>query len=646
MCGFAGTFNYKTDSDSIRQTLLKMGAQLAHRGPDDEGCWTGLDIGLVHRRLSIQDLSPEGAQPMISHSGRFVIAFNGEIYNFLDLRKELEKNGFAFRGHSDTEVMLASFEYWGIEESLNRFNGMFAFALVDQREKKLFLCRDRMGEKPLYYGWQGHVLVFGSELKPLRVHPAWNAGINRNALTLLLRHNFIPAPHCIYSGILKLPPASFVSFDLTVRQPHMPKPIRYWNLSEAFNPEPGYTTGTAADELEKQLETVIREQMISDVPLGAFLSGGIDSSTVVALMQKLASQPVRTFSIGFTESGFNEAEHARAVASHLGTKHTELYVSPDDAMELIPNLPRYYDEPFADSSQLPTCLISRMTRQHVTVALSGDGGDELFCGYPRYFSILDAWKHRHHWKQQISNGVSLLPAEFLAKLIQITVPGQGKRSGITLVERIQKEANLARAKSLPEYYRHKVSYWTRPEQVVIDSVEPDYALKQAVPAEIAVDPLKTMMWMDLNWYLPDDILVKVDRAAMASSLETRIPLLDRRIVELVLGLPTELNVNANTNKQVLREVLYRHVPRELVERPKQGFAVPLEHWLRSSLRDWAEALLDPQRLREEGYLNPLPIRRLWQAHIAGQDDHSFLLWGILMFQTWLEYEKEQLVSVN
>jgi asparagine synthase (glutamine-hydrolysing) len=637
VCGFAGILAPGEAATSPCESQLRaMGNALTHRGPDADGVWQGLSLGLVHRRLAIQDLSPAGAQPMTSASGRFVIAFNGEIYNFRSLRKELESSGATFAGHSDTEVMLAAFETWGVEKSLDCFNGMFAFALVDQAERTLILARDRMGEKPLYYGWQKGVLLFGSELKALRAHPAWEGEIDRNALTLLLRHNLIPAPHTIYRNVAKLPSSSWVTFSLDGRGDLWPDPERYWSLEDAFEPVQGLTVPSAGDELERRLSAVIGEQMVADVPLGAFLSGGIDSSAVVALMQQQASQAVRTFTIGFREAGFNEAEHARAVAEYLGTEHTELYVSPEDGLRVIPQLPRMYDEPFADSSQIPTFLVSRMTREHVTVALSGDGGDELFCGYSRYPAVANAWGGRGGFKARLRQLAGALPPEQMAGIIRMLVPGEGKRAVATLAERLRQEAQLANAESLQDYYRCKLGYWAEPEALVKGGHLPDYALNCELPEGVKDDPLKTLMWLDLNWYLTDDILVKVDRAAMACSLETRVPMLDRRIVEFALGLHAELNMRGGVGKQVLREVLYRHVPRNLIDRPKQGFAVPLGQWLRTSLRDWAENLLDKGRLEREGYFNPEPICRMWQAHLLGQDDHSFPLWGVLMFQAWLE----------
>ncbi|PAU81203.1 asparagine synthase (glutamine-hydrolyzing) [Halovibrio salipaludis] len=634
MCGLAGFWRTGVQPDA--ETLLEtMGAALHHRGPDAQGTWLDgeVGIGMVHRRLSIQDLSPAGAQPMVSASGRFVMVFNGEIYNFMDLRRDLDGLGYPFRGHSDTEVMLAAFEHWGLQESLDRFNGMFAIAVLDREERALYLARDRMGEKPLYYGWQGSTFLFGSELKALRRHPDWQGRINQQALPLLLRHNLIPAPHSIHEGIFKLPPASWLRLDLDTPE-REPVVDRYWRMASFIGDTWHGDTEQASHRLESLLEEVIRDQMISDVPLGAFLSGGVDSSTVAALMQKHASDPIRTFSIGFDEPGYNEAEHAARVARHLQTDHTELYVSADDALAVIPGLPRIYDEPFADSSQIPTYLVSRMTREHVTVALSGDGGDELFCGYTRYPGMARAWQERWGTSNRLRTLLALLPPALVAPLISTLVPSQWGRGKLAIQRRLGAQRAISSAEDLSEFYRQRVSFWSHPEEALLAADEPQYGLTGALPVELRQDPLKTLMWRDLNWYLPDDILTKVDRAAMACSLETRIPMLDRRIVEFALGLPTALNMSGGTGKQVLRKVLYRHVPRDLIDRPKQGFAVPLGQWLRGPLREWAEPLLDHQRLKEQGYWRPETIRWLWREHQRGREDYSAELWGILMFQAW------------
>lgn len=645
MCGFAGFVGQESPdgTDQCESILESMGHAIIHRGPDAGGVWfdEGLCLGLTHRRLSIIDLSEFGAQPMVSESGRYVISFNGEIYNFRTLKAELESAGAQFRGHSDTEVMLAAFESWGVEQSLVRFNGMFAFALVDRSDRKLYLARDRMGEKPLYYGWQGRTFLFGSELKALTRHPCWQGDINRGALSLLLRHNLIPAPHSIYSGIHKLPPASFVSLDLKQLVPGEPlEPTRYWRLETHFIDGRDWTFNGAVSHLESLLEDVINDQMISDVPLGAFLSGGVDSSTVVALMQKRAAQPVRTFSIGFNEEGYNEAVHAAAVAEHLGTDHTELYVTEQNARDLVPSLPQIYDEPFADSSQLPTYLLSQMTRKHVTVALSGDGGDELFCGYKRYPGMLRGWQRRSSVSARLKALAGHLPPGLAARAISTIVPSQSGRSVDAIRFRLARAKAIASSQSLSEFYRQSVSFWPNPAMALVEPRDGSYGLTDALPDQVPDNDLKTLMWRDLNWYLPDDILTKVDRAAMACSLETRIPMLDHRVVSFAMGLPAALNMQGNIGKQVLRSVLYRHVPRELIDRPKQGFAVPVAVWLRGSLREWAEDLLDPTRLREQGYFKPDMVRQIWTEHLSGREEYSSLLWGILMFQAWLKEQRE------
>lgn len=642
MCGIAGFVVRSWQQAARPQVVLDtMGRAITHRGPDGAANFFDkhLGVGLAHRRLSIQDLSEHGAQPMRSAGGRFVIVFNGEIYNFRSLREELEDLGHAFRGHSDTEVMLAAFEAWGVEIAISRFAGMFAFALLDHETAQLWLVRDRMGEKPLYYGWHQATLLFGSELKALRAFPGFAPDINRAALALLLRHNFIPAPHSIYRGIHKLPPAHFLRLDLRTR-PTDTRPRAYWSVTPAFNSQNWENPESAVDALETTLGSVIREQMIADVPLGAFLSGGIDSSTVVALMQQHASRPVRTFTIGFREPGYNEAEHAGAVARHLGTEHTELYVTPQDALEVIPELPRIYDEPFADSSQIPTFLVSRMTREHVTVSLSGDGGDELFAGYAHYPAALSAWQRLHGnpgLREHAERFLLGLPDPAARAAVRLLNGEQRWLSEAAVAEKVHRERLLRSSTDLRGFFRDRDSFWAEPAQLVLDGQEPAYVLNEPLPKAVAaLPPLQQLQWLDIHGYLPDDILTKVDRAAMAVSLETRVPMLDHRFVELALSLPPEWNIAGNTGKQMLRKLLHRHVPRELVERPKQGFAIPVSHWLRGPLRDWAEALLSKERLEREGYLATPIIRAIWHDHVSGKADFSFQLWSALMFQAWLD----------
>jgi len=640
MCGFAGYLGFN-NQQTTKDTLNDMGEAIAHRGPDSSDTWVNKEynIGLVHQRLAIQDLSPHGNQPMISKSQRYVIAFNGEIYNFKSIKQELEPEGHTFTGHSDTEVMLAAFEQWGLEKSLTKFAGMFAFALIDLEQKELILARDRMGEKPLYFGNHNNCWLFGSELKALKQHSAWKNEINRDALPLLLRHNFIPAPHTIYKNTYKLSPSTFIRISLESKE--LIETKKYWSLESCFvNSNAEYSGFNSASKLlEEKLNTVIAEQMISDAPLGAFLSGGIDSSTTTALMQQQSTKKIKTFTIGFSEPEYNEAEHAKAVAKHIGTDHTELYVSAKDALNLIPQLPHIYDEPFADSSQLPTFLLCKMTKEKVTVALSGDGGDELFCGYTRYMNYAKQWQQRDSLKYKLKNAALNLPTSMLANSANFFMSSQRTLSLDSITAKIEREKVLANTQTISEFYKESISYWVKPESILISGKEPNYSLSQEPPELIAKNLHKTMMWQDLNCYLPDDILVKVDRAAMANSLETRVPMLDHRIVELALGLPINLNLKGNVGKQLLRSVLFRHVPKELIERPKVGFAIPKAKWLREELRDWAEALLNEKRLTQEGYWNVTVIRNKWQEHLSGKVNNSFQLWSVLMFQAWLENTK-------
>lgn len=603
----------------------KITCALNHRGPDDRGTWLDERSGVVlsHTRLSIVDLSPAGHQPMASACDRFVIAFNGEIYNHHKLRAQLESQNSApvWRGHSDTETLLACFRAWGIEQTLQATVGMFALALWDKQKQQLTLARDRLGEKPLYWGWCGDTLLFGSELKALKAHPGFNAEVDRGALSLLLRHNYIPAPYTIYQGIEKLPAGQYVQIKKGQLRTDV-QPKTYWQLNQAIerglaNPFSGTDT-QATDLLEQTISQAVSGQMLADVPLGAFLSGGVDSSTVVALMQQQSRQPVRTFAIGFDEPGYNEAEYAKEVARHLGTDHTELYVSAQDALDLVPRLPDIYCEPFADSSQLPTFLVSRMAKQHVTVALSGDGGDELFGGYNPYQFAPRVW-----------GKLKVLPLPLRKIAFRLL-------SGLPLPDKLAKLLRVLPAKDKEQFYHILMSHWDHPDQLVVGGLTHPTLISSPEQWPQTDSFEHWMMAMDAGQYMTDDILVKVDRAAMANSLETRVPLLDHRVVELAWQLPQHMKIRDGVGKWILREVLYRHVPREMIERPKKGFSVPLGQWLRGPLRDWAEALLSEQRLVQEGYFVPRVVRRVWSEHLQGRRDNSLKLWGVLMFQVWLE----------
>lgn len=643
MCGITGFFSRKMSIDEMNKVIDRMTGTIVHRGPDDQGVWIDEKIGVAlgHRRLSILDLSPEGHQPMVSVSGRFVIVFNGEIYNYKDLRNKLGHEGFRFRGNSDTEVMLAAIELWGVEYAVQQFVGMFAFALLDLKERLLYLVRDRLGEKPLYYGWMGETFLFGSELKSLRAHPSFTANINRDALTLFLRHNYIPAPYSIYHDIKKLSPGMILRLNITDQTQKL---NQYWSLRNKV--EEGASDlflgseKEAVDELEQLLRNAVSHQMVADVPVGAFLSGGIDSTAVVALMQAQSSLPVRTFTIGFNEADYNEAEHAKAIAKYLGTSHTELYVTPQQAMSVIPNLPTLYDEPFSDSSQIPTYLVSELARKHVTVSLSGDGGDELFGGYNRYFSAQKIW-NKISWmspkgRKILSETIRTVSIETWNKRFGwlSNVLSSSGRVG-TAGDKLYKLAEILSSQNPSMFYHQFVSHWKTPEQIVIGAKEPDTIFTDSSQWTSLNNFEQHMMFMDMASYLPDDILVKVDRAAMGVSLETRIPMLDYRLVEFAWRLPMSMKIRNGQGKWLLRQVLYQYVPKELIERPKMGFGVPIDSWLRGPLREWAEDLLDEKRLREEGFFQSEPILEKWKEHQTGRRNWQYYLWDVLMFQAWL-----------
>jgi asparagine synthase (glutamine-hydrolysing) len=643
MCGITGFWQTKRGTKDPREILNEMGAVLAHRGPDDSGIFhdDNTGIGLAFRRLSIIDLSPEGHQPMFSASGRHVIVFNGEVYNFEEIRTELGDR--QWRGHSDTEVILAAVEQWGVESAVKRFVGMFAFSLWDRQEKRLYLVRDRLGIKPLYYGHVEGDFVFASELKAIQEHPGFTAQIDRDSLALYLRHNYVPSPHCIYKGLYKLPAGSILT--LTSRDA-TPRVERFWSGLEAARA--GLTSplltddADAVDQLHHLLLNVVGLRMISDVPLGAFLSGGIDSSTVVALMQAQSSRPVKTFTIGFNEDGYNEALHAKKVAEHLGTDHTELYLTPKDGLDVVPLLPSMYDEPFSDSSQIPIFLVSKLARSRVTVSLSGDGGDELFGGYDRYSLTKRIWNLVRRLPRPVRRAAALLlravPSASNSRVHDPLQPfGQKPTRKYSWGESAHRLASFLPLDSPEAIYYQMLSHWENPTEVVPGSQEPSTVLECIAESSWPQNIEEVMMLTDLLSYLPDDILTNVDRASMAVSLEARVPLLDHRVVEFAWKLPLHFRIRKGCTKWILRQILHKYVPPELVERPKMGFAVPIDSWLRGPLREWAEDLLSVRSLEQHNLLNAYPIRQKWQEHVSGIRNWQRLLWDVLVFQNWFRY---------
>ena len=624
MCGIAGLIDIRKDksAEDLQSMTKAMTDALAHRGPDNDGFWVDQETGVAlgHRRLAIIDLSEAGRQPMQSSSGRYIINYNGEFYNFLSVKKELEEKGVQFSGGSDTEVFLEAVERWGLEEALKKINGMFAFALWDKKTQTLNLARDRMGKKPLYYGWVGKTFMFTSELKALHTHPDFVPEVDRNALAIYTRHNYVPVPWSIYKGIYKLPQASYMAVPLDKDKPL--KPQKYWDINEvAQEGSSAPFTGSfdeALKELDEILGTAVSERMISDVPLGAFLSGGIDSSLITAIMQKNSSKPIKTFCIGFEESGYNEAPHAKKIAGHLGTDHTEYFVTAEEARNVIPGMPKIFDEPFADPSQIPTYHVSRLARQNVTVALSGDGGDEGFAGYQRYHKAIMA-----------VNTINKIPGPLRKTLAQILRP--------VPLGKAQKALKFLEGVDENEFYRHILSYWQDPNELVIGGQEPKAAMNDFVDLPNIDSFMNRMMYMDMAAYLPDDILVKVDRASMATSLETRAPLLDYKVIEYAWRTPLSMKVDNNGGKLLLRTLLEQYMPKALFDRPKQGFGIPHGDWIKGPLKDWAASLLDESRLRSEGFFNADMVTQKWQEHISGQKNWDYALWGLLMFQAWNEY---------
>lgn len=642
MCGITGFWDISTcfDREKIQSIVKQMNSKIYHRGPDSDGVWSDekSGIGLGHQRLAIVDLSPLGHQPMLSQNQRYVLVFNGEIYNFQELKTELMQLGVCFQSTSDTEVMLAAFTQWGIEPSVKKFTGMFAFALWDRDQQILSLGRDRIGEKPLYYGLSGNTFVFASELKSLKTHPHWQGAINREALGLFFKYSYIPTPHTIYQGIYKLLPGTILTLNQQSFQ-QIPQPQAYWSLdSVAKNGLNNPFLGNESDavvHLEGLLKNIISQQMIADVPLGAFLSGGVDSSATVAIMQSISNQPIKTFTIGFAQESYNEAPYAKAIAQHLGTDHTELYVTPAEANAVIPTLPAIYDEPFADSSQIPTILVSKLARSQVTVSLSGDAGDEVFGGYNRYFL-----------GEKFQRNISPVPL-FLRKIASSSIASLSPQQWDQLVttfgikyptpgDRLYKLASILGCPDEWSFYDRLVSCWLNTDNLVLNTTVSSHPLAKYTDNYMSGNFVSEMMLNDLATYLPDDILVKVDRASMSVSLESRIPFLNHHLIEFAASLPLSMKLRDNQTKWLLRQVLYKYVPKEMIERPKQGFGIPIDTLLRTSLRDWAESLLDSKKIRSAGLLNDAVIQQKWAEHLSGKRNWQHHLWSVLMFQSWLE----------
>lgn len=636
MCGIAGFLDPENilGKDLWPDTLNKLGQAIIHRGPDAGDIWFDhySGIGLCHRRLSILDLSPAGAQPMTSHSGRFITTFNGEIYNHNELRRDLDDVNW--RGHSDTETLLAGFDKWGLEETIKKTVGMFAIAVWDKVEKILFLARDRLGEKPLYYYRNNGLFVFGSELKAIKAHPLVQLEINRDALKAYTQFSYVPTPQCIYKNISKLEQGSYLIIrgsDLQILEHN-----KYWCIKKtAENASRNRFSGddkSAIELLEQKLTNTVKMQQLSDVPLGAFLSGGIDSSTIVSLMQKSSSRPIKTFTIGFKEKKYNEAEHAKAVAEHIGTDHTELYVSPDDAMAVIGKLPSMFDEPFSDASQIPTFLVAQLAKQHVTVSLSGDGGDELFGGYNRYLWANKISKYPFPLRAAAAMAINLLPSQAL-DILPHALPFLPKVAQFS--DKARKLANILSCKSADEIYLKLISTWHQDRaEIVLGAKSLECGIPKNMPDNLEFE--ERLMLSDAMTYMADDILTKVDRASMAVSLESRVPFLDHNIVEFAFSLPLNMKIRNGEGKWILRQLLYKNLPREIMERPKMGFAVPINEWLRGPLKEWACSLLDTRRIKAEGYFNPDLVETKWQEHLAGRRNWQAELWNILMFQAWLE----------
>jgi asparagine synthase (glutamine-hydrolysing) len=643
MCGIAGFRLLVAGSQQLPpvEVLDRMTDALVHRGPDSRGVWhdAARGVGLGHRRLAIRDLSPTGYQPMVSACGRYVITYNGEIYSHLEIARDLEAAGCRLRGTSDTEIILEAFARWGVDAVLPRLIGMFAFALYDRDTGELVLVRDRLGIKPLYWGIVDGLLLFGSELKALRALPGWQPRVDRNALAAFMRHNYIPAPHTIYQQIHKLEAGTM----LRLGSDGVPRVGRYWDLraivERAIRTPANIGDAEAVTNLDALLSDAVRRRMVADVPLGCLLSGGVDSSLVTALLQENSNRPIKTFSIGFRDRAFDEAPFAREVAGHLGTEHTELYVEPDDALGLIEKLPQWYDEPFADSSQIPTQIVCALTRRHVTVVLSGDGGDELFAGYPRYALAQQSWDRAniapYGLRRLLARGILSQSTRRLDAIGRLAPARLRRHFG----ERAHQFANSILLDDPDRLYRDMLTHWHEPNELVLGAQEPQGIFWDRSTSASIPQFLDRMQFVDSVTYLPDDILTKVDRASMSVGLESRVPLLDHRVVERAWSLPRHMRMRRGESKWALRQVLYKRVPRALIDRPKMGFGLPLGDWMRGPLRHWVEYLLDEARLKRQSLFAPAPIRARWQAHLGGAD-WSYPLWTALMAQAWIEANPE------
>ncbi len=649
MCGISGIIDIKNIYKHNNALCIKnMCKKLYHRGPNSFGTWEDNKLGvyLGHTRLSIIDTTMNGSQPMASSSGRYILVFNGEIYNHKELKNDISfihNNNYEWKGQSDSEILVASIETWGVRETLNKLTGMFAFAIFDRKECKLTLVRDRFGEKPLYYGFQNNIFLFASELKAIKTHPAFENSLNINSIGQVLSNSCVIAPDTIYKGILKLNPASYLTLSINHGEKiDIDKPVSYWDIINTIingknNPFRG-DDDEAIFCVNELLKNSISKQMISDVPIGAFLSGGIDSSLVVSIMQSLSKNKVKTFTIGFNEDGYNEAKHAKKIANYLDTDHTELYVSASEALSVIPKIPKIYDEPFSDSSQIPTFLVSQLAAKDVSVSLSGDGGDELFGGYNRYIYTKNWWsiiqKFPFFFRKRTANLLnSISPSLWNSIGNNVNRIFKNNIIGNSFENKIEKISGALKINSTINLYKYFISNWKNPNNALINSSRMNTFF---MPNDLNLNIVEQMMYLDTINYLPNDILVKLDRASMAVSLESRVPMLDHKLAEFSWTLPLDKKIRNNQGKWILKKTLSQYLPNELIDRPKMGFGVPIDYWLRNSLNEWAENLLDESKLRKEGYFNPKAIRKKWDEHIEGKRNWQHQLWAVLMFQAWLD----------